>query len=300
MSEEGQSQSDLQPNHRHRLVEAVVSSSSPLVGRSIRDSDFRATYEAAVIAVHRNAVRLPGKIGEIVLLPGDTLLMQSSPDFVRNHRNSADFYLISELPGSESPRFDRAWVAIAVFVGIVITVTAGLLPITLAGFLGAGILLGTRCITATKARQSVNWSILIIIAAGLGIAHAMAKTGAANAVAQFLVSLFNDLGPMGALIIIYLLCMLMAETLHHSAAVAIMFPIAVATAHQVGADPRPFIIGVAMASNCCFASPVAYQTHLIVYGAGGYRFSDFVRAGLPLNVTTAAIALLVIPRIWSF
>ena len=128
----------------------------------------------------------------------------------------------------------------------------------------------------------------------------MAKTGAANAVAQFLVSLFNDLGPMGALIIIYLLCMLMAETLHHSAAVAIMFPIAVATAHQVGADPRPFIIGVAMASNCCFASPVAYQTHLIVYGAGGYRFSDFVRAGLPLNVTTAVIALLVIPRIWSF
>ena len=300
VSDEDPEQAGGLSNYRHRLVEAVVSSSSPLVGRSLRESDFRATYEAAVIAVHRNAVRLPGKLGEIVLLPGDTLLMQCSPDFIGNHRNSADFYLISELPGSESPRFDRAWVALATLAGIVIAVTTGLLPITLAGFLGVGILLATRCITATKARQSVDWSILIVIASGLGIAHAMAKTGAATAVAQLLVSFFHDIGPMGALIVIYLLCMLMAETLHHSAAVAIMFPIAVATAGQVGADPRPFIIAVAMASNCCFASPIAYQTHLIVYGAGGYRFSDFVKVGLPLNAATAVIALVVIPYFWAF
>jgi di/tricarboxylate transporter len=286
--------------YRRRLVEAVVSASSPLVGRSIRDSNFRSTYDAAVIAVHRNAERVPGKIGEIVLQPGDTLLMQCAPEFIQRHRNSADFYLASELPGSERPRFDRAWVTLAVLVALVLTVSTGLLPIALAGFVAVGVLLATRCITPAKARQSVHWSILIVIACGLGIAGAMQKTGAATAVAELLVSVFHDMSPLGALLLIYLLCMLLAEFLHHSAAVSIMFPIAVATAAQVGVDPRPFVVVVAIACTCCFASPVAYQTHLIVYGAGGYRFNDFVRVGLPLNALCLAVAMVAIPHFWAF
>lgn len=283
-----------------RLVEAVVSASSPLVGRSIRDSNFRSTYDAAVVAVHRNAERVPGKIGQIVLQPGDTLLMQCSPEFIQRHRDSPDFYLASELPGSEQPRFDRAWVALAVLAGLVVFVSTGLVPITLGGFVAVGVLLAARCTTATKARQSVQWSVLIVIACGLGIAGAMQKTGAATAVAQLLVSMLRDIGPLGALLVIYVMCMLLAEFLQHSAAVAMMFPIAVATATQVGADPRPFVIAVAIACTCCFASPVAYQTHLIVYGAGGYRFNDFIRVGLPLNVICMAVAMVVIPRFWSF
>jgi len=286
--------------YRHRLVEAVVSASSPLVGRSIRDSNFRSTYDAAVIAVHRNAERVPGKIGGIVLQPGDTLLMQCAPEFIQRHRNSPDFYLASELPGSEKPRFDRAWVALAVLAGLVVVVSTGMVPITLGGFVAVGLLLAARCITPAKARQSVEWGVLIVIACGLGIAAAMQKTGAAAAVAHLLVSVFRDLGPLGTLFIIYLLCMVLAEFLNHSAAVAIMFPIAVATANQIGVDPRPFVIVVAIACTCCFASPIAYQTHLIVYGAGGYRFSDFVRVGLPLNAVCLAVAMFVIPRVWSF
>lgn len=286
--------------YRHRLVEAVVSASSPLVGRSIRDSNFRSTYDAAVIAVHRNAERVPGKIGEIVLQPGDTLLMQCAPEFIQRHRNSPDFYLASELPGSETPRFDRAWVALAVLAGLVIVVSTGLVPITLGGFVAVGVLLAARCITPAKARQSVEWGVLIVIACGLGIAAAMQKTGAATAVAELLVSVFRDLGPLGTLFVVYVLCMVLAEFLNHSAAVAIMFPIAVATAHQIGVDPRPFVVVVAIACTCCFASPIAYQTHLIVYGAGGYRFNDFVRVGLPLNAICATVAMTVIPRIWSF
>jgi len=286
--------------YRQRLVEAVVSASSPLVGRSIRDSNFRSAYDAAVIAVHRNAERVPGKIGEIVLQPGDTLLMQCAPEFIQRHRNSPDFYLASELPGSERPRFDRAWVALAVLAGLVVAVSSGLVPIALGGFIAVGVLLATRCITAAKARQSVQWSILIVIACGLGIAGALEKTGAATAVAELLVSVFQDIGPMGALLLVYLLCMLLAEFLHHSAAVSIMFPIAVAVAAQVGVDPRPFVIVVAIACTCCFASPIAYQTHLIVYGAGGYRFNDFIKVGLPLNALCLVVAMLVIPRIWTF
>jgi di/tricarboxylate transporter len=286
--------------HRHPLVEAVVSTSSPLVGRSIRESNFRSAYDAAVIAVHRNAERVPGKIGQIVLQPGDTLLMQTAPTFMQRNQNSPDFYLASELPDSEKPRFDRAWVALAVLAGMVIAVSTRLLPITMAGFVAVGILLATRCISASKARQSVVWSVLIVIACGLGIAGAMQKTGAATIVAQLLVSLFGDLGPLGALVVIYGLCILLAELLHHSAAVSIMFPIAVATASQVGADPRAFVIAVAIGCTCCFANPVAYQTHLIVYGAGGYRFGDFIRVGLPLDVICAVVAMIVIPHFWAF
>jgi di/tricarboxylate transporter len=285
---------------RHLLVEAVVSTSSPLVGQSIRESNFRSRFNAAVIAVHRNAERVPGKIGEIVIRPGDTLLMQTAPNFIQQHRNSPDFYLASELPGTEKPRFDRAWVAMGVLACMVLVVSSGILPISLAAFAAVGVLILTRCISATKARQSVDWSILIVIAAGLGLARAMEKTGAATAVAHFIVSLFRDLGPMGALVLIYLTSHLMAELLHHSASVAIAFPIAVATAHQVGAEPRAFVMAVAIGAVCSFASPVAYQTHLIVYGAGRYRFSDFLRVGLPLNFICGLTAILVIPRIWPF
>ena len=299
LSEEEEAADDA-PSNLHGLVEAVISASSPLVGRSIRESNFRSAYDAAVIAVHRNAERVPGKIGEIVLQPGDTLLMQSSPDFIRHNRNSPDFYLASELPGSEKPRFERAWLAIGVLAAMVVVVSTGLVPITLAGFLAVGILLATRCVSATKARESVPWSILIVIAAGLGIAQAMAKTGAAQFIAESILDVAQGIGPMGALIVIYFLCMIMAETLHHTAAVAIMFPIAVALAEQVGADPRPFVIAIAIGSTCCFASPIAYQTHLIVYGAGNYRFRDFIRVGLPLNLLCACVALYAIPRIWAF
>jgi len=289
-----------QASRDHRLVEAVVSESSPLVGRSVRDLGFRSAYDAAMVAVHRNAERVPGKIGEIVLRPGDALLMQAAPDFARMQRNNTDFTLISELPESERPRHDRAWVALGVLAAMVIVVATGLVPISIAAFVAVGVLLMTRCLSGSQARRSVRWSILIVIAAGLGLATAMQKTGAAAMIADLVVSSVRDLGPMGVLAVIYLLCIVMAETLQHNAAVAIMFPISVAAAQQLGVDPRPFVIATAVGSACAFASPVSYQTHLIVYGAGGYRFSDFVRVGLPLDILCGIVAVTLIPVFWPF
>ncbi len=286
------------PNQR--LVEAVVSSSSPLVGRSIRDSNFRTVYDAAVIGVHRNAERVPGKIGEIVLLPGDTLLMQSAVGFMRAHRNSPDFFLVSELEGAPKPHFERAWLALGALVAMVIAVSTGMLPISIAAFLAAGFLVLTRCIRAQQARLSVDWSILVVIGAGLGVASALEKTGAAAAIAHLMVAVAGQLGPLGTLALVYLVSLLMAEMLHHNAAVAIMFPVAVAAALEVGVDPRGFIMAVAVACCCAFASPVTYQTHLIVYGPGGYRFMDFVRVGLPLDLLCGAVAIALIPWIWPF
>jgi len=281
-----------------RLIEAVVSASSPLIDQSIRDANFRTAYDAAVVAVHRNAERVAGKIGEIVLEAGDTLLLQAAPGFTRVHRNSADFYLVSELPDSAAPRHDRAWLAIAILFLMVVVAGLGIYPISVAGFLAAGLLLATRCINGRIARASVNWSILLVIGAGLGIAGAMEKTGAAAAVANAIVTAAGGFGPLATLAVIYLTTLVLAELLHHNAAVALTFPIAVATASQLGVDPRPFVIAVILGGCCAFASPVAYQTHLIVYGPGGYRFTDFVKVGLPLDALCAAVALLAIPRIW--
>ena len=288
-----------QPIH-HSMAEVVVSTSSPLVGSSIRDANFRTVYDGAVIGVHRNGERVPGKIGKIVLRPGDTLLIQCAPGFLRAHRNSPDFYLVSELETGGRPRYDRAWLALAILVAMVACVAAKVLPISIASFVAAGTLVLTRCLTGPQARASIDWSILIVIGAGLGIATAMVKTGAAAAAAGLVVAATGDVGPIAALVIIYGSCLLMAELLHHNAAVAIMFPIAVATAERVGADPRGFVMAVAVAGCCAFASPVTYQTHLIVYGPGGYRFTDFIRVGLPLDLAAGALALLIIPSVWPF
>jgi len=287
------------PGGRNRpMVEAVVSASSPLIGQSVKQSNFRTVYDAVVIAVHRNAERVQGKIGDIVLRPGDTLLMQCAPAFMRLHHNSKDFYLASELPGANTPAFERARVALGILAAMVLAVSIGGIHISIAAFVAVAALIGTRCITATQARQSVDWSVLITIGAGLGIANAMTQSGAAGFVATGLVTAVGAFGPIATLIVIYLLCLLMAETLHHNAAVAIMFPIALAASIQLGVDSRPFVMTVAIASACAFALPISYQTHLIVYGAGGYRFKDFLRVGMPLDIVCAAVALTAIPRIW--
>ncbi len=289
------------PGGRNRpTVEAVVSASSPLIGQSVKQSNFRSVYDAVVIAVHRNAERVQGKIGDIVLRPGDTLLMQCAPEFMRVHQNSRDFYLASELPGAHRPAFERARVALGILAAMVLAVSVGGIHISIAAFVTVAALLGTKCLTATQARESVDWTVLITIGAGLGIANAMTQSGAAGFVAVGLVGAVGNMGPTATLIVIYLLCVVMAETLHHNAAVAIMFPIALAASAELGVDSRPFVMTVAIASACAFAFPVSYQTHLIVYGAGGYRFGDFLRVGIPLDIICGVVALSVIPRFWPF
>ena len=286
----------LQPDHP--LIEAVVSLSSPLVGVTIRDANFRTVYDAAVIAVHRNGERVPGKIGQIELEAGDTLLMQAAGGFLRAHRNSPDFYLVSEVAGGPQPRHDRAWIAISILVCMVLSASLFGYPISIAAFLAAGALIAMRCVSGREARRCVDWSILMVIGAGFGIATAMEKTGAAAMVASVIADVAGMASPLVTLAVLYLTALALAELLHHNAAVAIMFPIAVATANQLNVDPRPFIMAIAIAGCCAFASPVTYQTHLIVYGPGGYRFTDFVRVGLPLNIITGTVALVLIPWVW--
>jgi len=292
------SEEEVAPGPGSRLVEAVVSPSSPLVGVTLREAGFRGVYDAAVVGVHRNGERLGGKIGDIVLRPGDTLLLQTGPAFLQAHRNSPDFYLVSEVHGSEPPRFEKAWLALLALVGMIGAAASELMPISIAAFLAAGFLVATRCLSLARARASVDWTVLVVIGASFGIAHALEKTGAAAAIAQALVGNLDALGVVGALAAVYFITTFMTETLSNNAAAALMFPIAVATANALGVDPRGFALSVAIAASCGFASPIGYQTHLIVYGPGGYKFGDFVRVGLPLDLLCGIVTIAVVPLVW--
>lgn len=248
------------------------------------------------MAVHRNGERVVGKVGDIVLRPGDTLLLQADQQFLRTHRDSRDFYLVSEVAASEAPRFEKGWVVVAVFASMLAVVVSGALPISLASVAAAGLLVVTKAVSVADAKRSIRWSVLLAIGAGLGIAKAIDSSG----VAGFLADAFQEisLSPAVALAAIYLITLLLAETLNHTAAATIMFPIALSMAQHLSVEPRGFLIAVIVAASCAFASPTGYQTHMIVFGAGGYRFKDFVKVGLPLDIVSAVVALTLIPKFW--
>ena len=285
------------------LVEAVVSDASPMVGKTIRDGQFRNRYDAAVIAACRNGERLTGKIGDIELRPGDTLLLQAHPGFVSRHLNDRDFLLVSAVEGSRPVRHDRAWIALAIMAGMV--VAASLENVTGVSVFGAALaaaaLMGvTGCLSAEQARRSVDVPILIAIVAALAIGRGMEQTGLAQHAAGWMLEVFSGLGPWGVLAGVYLLTLVFTEIVTNNAAAALAFPVAKAAAATLGVSMMPFALVIAVAASSGFATPLGYQTHLMVYGPGGYRFSDFVRMGLPLDLLCMAIAVAVTPIFYPF
>lgn len=287
------------PRHIRTMVEVVVSNSCPLLGKTIRDGKFRAHYNAAVIAVARNGEHLNQKIGDINLSAGDTLLLEASPSFLEQQKNSRDFFLVSTVAGSKRPNHDKAALAMAIMVGMIGAVTLGWLTMFKAAFLAAGVMILTRCISSSSARRSVDWQVLIVIAASIGIGAALTKSGAASAIAHQLVATAGA-EPMLALILVYLMTVLCTELITNNAAAVLMFPIALMTSQQLDVSMMPFIISIMFAASCSFATPIGYQTNLMVYGPGGYHFSDYLRFGLPITVILAAMALTIIPIVWPF
>ena len=282
------------------LCEAVVSKTCPGVGKSIRDSDFRARYNAAVIAVHRGGERLIGKVGDIVLRAGDTLLLQAGVHFIRAHRNSSHFLLVSGVSDSRSLRHDKAVWSLILLVLLITLMISGVIKIVLAAFLVAGLMILMRCISVADARQSVDWQTLLTIAAAFGFSKALVNSGFVASVAGFFVQFAGRWGPYGILVCVYLMTSLFTEAVTNNAAAAIIFPFAVAIAVQAGVNPRPLVMAVAFAASASLMTPLGYQTNLMVYGPGGYRFTDFVRVGLPLNLLLLTCATVLIPLVWHF
>lgn len=284
------------------LVEAVVARNSPLVGRTVRGSRFRTVYNAAIIAVHRAGQRIQAKIGDIVLQRGDTLLLDTHHQWVNAYRNSDHFYLVSRVEGSRPIRHERAWLSLAILALLVVLFTLTPVNQVISAFLCAMLMIGMRCVTGTVARQSISWQVLLVIAAALGMGRALEQTGAAQHVADYMMAACTslDLGHRGILFVMFLITALFSQLITNNGAAVLMFPIVVATGRDMGVSIEPLVFTMMVAAGASFISPVAYQTNLMVYGPGGYKFMDFVRIGTPLTLLTGVVCTIVAPIAFPF
>lgn len=280
------------PRSRRTLVEAVVSDSCPVVGQSIREGEFRTRYQAAVIAVARNGERLKGKVGDIVLRPGDTLLLEAGQSFLQLQRHSRDFFLTRHIEGSAIPRHERAATAAGILAGMVLLSGFGVLPILHAALLAAGLMIAARCVSVDNARASVDWSVLVVIAGAFGISAALEKSGVAAGLAGGLISLGGD-RVLPSLAMVYVTTILLTAVMSNNAAAALVFPIAVSVAGRLGVAVLPFAIAIIFAASASYATPIGYQTNLMVMGPGGYRFGDYLRIGVPITIVTGCTAFAV-------
>lgn len=287
------------------IVEAVVSHNSPLVGKSVRRTQFRTRYNAAIIAVHRGGQRVSGKIGDIVLQAGDTLLLTTHQGFLDAYRNSDHFYLVSGVDGAREVRHERAWVAMGIMVGLIVLLTVPTerfigyhIPPVAAGFAAAMGMVVTRCVSGTIARGSVNWQVLLVIGAAIGIGRAMDESGAAAALADGIFAVVGPLGGYAALAAVFVTTNVFSQLITNKGAAILMFPITMAVAADMGLSPEPFVITLMMAAACSFITPVGFVTNLMVAGPGGYRFSDFVRLGLPLTVICGTMTVVIAPLVF--
>ena len=303
---------------QRQLTEAVLSRTSPLIGRTVREANFRGRYNAAIVAVHRGGERLGTKIGDIRLEAGDTLLLQARSSFVDAHRNNRDFYLVSQVGGSSARRHDRAFVAGGLFllliVWLIATTLSGDNPSAwldgsikpLAGLAVVIAMIVTRCLTTNQARAAIDLQVLITIAAAMGLGAALQQSGAANWLAEQIVGGVSFLQaseaifPWLLLAAVYLASMLLTETITNVAVATIMIPLSISIASAAGLSPRPFLMAVAIASSLSFATPIGYQTNLMVMGPGGYQPRDYLRVGGPLAILIAVAAIGLIGVIWSF
>jgi di/tricarboxylate transporter len=276
----------------HRLVEVVVGAGSPLLGRTPKEIGFRARYDAAIVGVHREGQPVVAKLGEVKLRLGDTLLLLADAGFRDRWRDRPDFLLISPLDGARAALGPRGWLALAITAGIVLVAGTGLVPILHASLVGALLLVGTRTLSSEEARASIEIQVLVLIAASFGVGAAIEHSGLAASLGHGVVELTGGLSWRWSLLGVVLATVVLTEFISNNAAAALMFPIAMAISGEVGADPRSFAIGVAVAASCSFLTPIGYQTNTMVYGPGGYRFSDYWRLGAPLTV--AAVTTIVL------
>ena len=292
------------PRSQRCLMEAVVSSSYPFLRMTIRESKFRAHYNAAIIAVNRDGIRLPGRIGDIRLQPGDTLLLESSQNFIERQRNSRHFFLVSEVQNSAPVRHENAWIARLIMAGFVIAASVfGTIGIDdaalLAALPAAMLMLFFRCTRAADARRAIDWNVILVMAAGLGIGEAMKASQADRFVSESMAMLVSD-GHYPMLIATYTLSVVLTNLITAKAAAVLVLQIALASATAMNVNAAPLIIAVIMGSAGSFATPFGYQTNMMVYGPGGYRSSDYLRLGIPLSIIVGVITVAVAPLVWPF
>ncbi len=269
---------------RHAYFEAVIAPESRLVGRSLADVRFLARYQATVVAIHRAGEPVHGALALEPLKPGDTLLVISDRGFGDRWRDRNDFLLVSRF-GAPSPEpTAKAGIVVAIGAAIVLGAGLGVLPILHLSLLGALALIGFGILTPNEARDSIDFDVIVVIGAAFGLAAAVENSGLGQAAAGLVADSLGRFGPQGAMTGIVISTVALSSIITNNAAAALVLPIAISTAADFGIDARSAAVAVALSASASFMTPIAYQTNLMVYGPGGYRFGDYARLGTPLTL----------------
>lgn len=287
-------------NKDSHLVEAVVSHNSSLLNKTLKQANFKARHDAGVIAIHRNNQRIKSRVGDIVLKTGDTLLLLADNAFIENNKYSSDFYVVNDVAPPENLNQDmrKGWIGLIALISMILTVTLGWLSMLEAMLLLVVLLIGFKFITPNEIKKFVQFDVILLIASAFAVGEAMTESGLAQYIASGLTTLATPLGILGVLVITYIVTNIFTEIITNSAAAVLMFPISLEIASVLGIDYMGLIVTVALAASASFMTPIGYQTNLIVYGPGGYKFTDYVKVGAPLSILTMIIACSIIYTVW--
>lgn len=278
-------------------VETLLAPGAGIIGHTLADLRLRRRYGVYPIALHRKGTNLQKRFEQVPLQVGDTLLLEGAHEDLRRLVEDQQLVNIAE-PTFRGFRRNKAWIAVATLIGIVVAAAFDVMPLAGLAVLGVAIVLGSRCVEADEAFKSVDWRILALIIAMLTIGTALEKTGLVESIVGFATPWLGTMSPVVALAAIYLLSLTLTELVTNNAVAVVVTPIGINLAQALHVDPRPFAVAVMFAASASFLTPIGYQTNTLVYGAGGYKFTDFYRYGLPLTVLVAVATLIMIPLIW--
>ena len=285
------------------LVECLITNKTDLVGKSLMKINFRRRFGSFILAIRREGEILRKKIAHVVLQSFDTLLIYGPIEKIKELSDSGDFIVLGEIEATLQ-KHKYWWVSVAVIFCAVILAALGIVPILKGALIGAIFLLVIKVITANEAYQSINWQVIVLIAALIPLGIVIQKSGTAFWIATVLNDIANAFNPLVRptvmLSLVYLVTIILTEMTSNAATAIIMTPIAISAAQQMGLDPRTFVFAVCFAASASFITPIGYQTNLMVYGPGGYKFTDYVRVGLPLAIVLWCIATWLIPILWPF
>jgi di/tricarboxylate transporter len=279
------------------LAEVVLSPTSSLRGKTLRQIDFRSRFGLAVLAIRHQGKTLFARLGDITLDYGDSLLIQGPVDKINQLRRERDFLLL-DMPPLETRRTHKAPVSIAILLGVLVVVSTGWLHVSAAMFIGALLMVLSRTLTMDEAYRSIEWKSVFLIAGMLPLGLAMENTGTARLLADLIVGLVGDWGPLAVMMGIFVLTALLTEVMSNAAATVLAVPIAIDAALGLGANPRAFVMAIVIAASTSFLMPIGHQANVLVFGPGGYRFFDFMRVGAPLNLALFLVTMIFLPIIW--
>ncbi len=276
------------------IVEVVVSYNSWMIGKTIKETDFRGKYDGAIIAVHRNGEKLSGKIGDIIIQPGDVLLVLAGKDFYKRTENNQAFYILSVQQNTPTTSVGKVLLVFGLVLAAIILSAAGWVPLFTGLLVTLIIAISLQLVPFNEIRKGLDFNLIFVIALGLALGKAMENSGAAQYIGHFIYTYFSDVPLAGLLMILFIATNLLASYITNSAAVAIMFPIALALSQSLQQTYLPFVLIISFGAAANFITPIGYQTNLMVYGPGRYKFNDYFKFGLPLTLIYMLIASLIL------